>query len=153
MQLQFCIHHQAHTLYGLIMYGCVIGAWDFHPTLRAEPEDKGGYCKPWIPDYHAVIFSNPIGLSRNIWTPETHGPPSPNISKYLDPLWNIWTAFTIETGKYIQVVHNGADHWLVVTNTGVSRDGVVRVYDSLYKYLTTSTELQIEYFPSHPSIL
>ena len=50
---------------------------------------------------------------------------------------------TIETGKYIQVVHNGADHWLVVTNIGVPRDGVVRVYDSLYKCLTTSTELQI----------
>ena len=28
-------------------------------------------------------------------------------------------SFTIETGKYIQVVHNGADHWLVVTNIGV----------------------------------
>ena len=50
-------------------------------------------------------------------------------------------SFTIETGKYIQVVHNGADHWLVVTNIGVPRDGVVRVYDSLYKCLTTSTEL------------
>ena len=52
-------------------------------------------------------------------------------------------SFTTETGKYIQVVHNGADHWLVVTNIGVPRDGVVRVYDSLYKCLTTSTELQI----------
>ena len=53
-------------------------------------------------------------------------------------------SFTIETGKYIQVVHNEADHWLVVTNIGVHRDGVVRVYDSLYKCLTTSTlELQI----------
>ena len=52
-------------------------------------------------------------------------------------------SFTIETGKYIEVVHNGADHWLVVANIGVPRDGVVRVYDSLYKCLTTSTELQI----------
>ena len=51
--------------------------------------------------------------------------------------------FAIETGKYIQVVHNGADHWLVVTNIWVPRDGVVRVYYSLYKHLTTSTELQI----------
>ena len=40
-------------------------------------------------------------------------------------------------------MHNGADHWLVVTNIGVPRDGVVRVYDSLCKCLTTSTELQI----------
>ena len=52
-------------------------------------------------------------------------------------------SLTIETGKCIQVVHNGADHWLVVTNIGVPRDGVVTVYDSLYKCLTTSTELQI----------
>ena len=36
-----------------------------HLTLRAEPEDKGDYCKPYIPDYHAlcVIFSNLIGPS------------------------------------------------------------------------------------------
>ena len=40
-------------------------------------------------------------------------------------------------------MHNGADHWLVVTNIGVPRGGVVLVYDSLYKCLTTSTELQI----------
>ena len=26
---------------------------------------------------------------------------------------------TMETGKFIQVVRNGADHWLVVTNIGV----------------------------------
>ena len=31
----------------------------------------------------------------------------------------------------------------MVTNIGVPRDGVVRVYDSLYNCLTTSTELQI----------
>ena len=49
----------------------------------------------------------------------------------------------VHNRKCIQVVHNGADHWLVVTNIGVPRDGVVRVYDSLYKCLTTSTELQI----------
>ena len=58
-------------------------------------------------------------------------------------------SFTIETGKYIQVVHNGADHWLVVTNIGVPRDGVVPVYDSLHKCLITSTELQIGAFQNY----
>ena len=66
----------------------------------------------------------PVQIFQNIWTP-----------------LNIWTT-CIETWGYI---HNGADHWLVVTNIGVSisRDGVVWVYDSLYNCLTTSTELQI----------
>ena len=34
-----------------------------YPAPRAKLEDKGGYCKPYIPDYHAlcVIFSNLIG--------------------------------------------------------------------------------------------
>ena len=52
-------------------------------------------------------------------------------------------SFTIETGEFIQILHNGADHWLVVSNIGVSRGSVVRVYNSKYQYLTTSTELQL----------
>ena len=52
-------------------------------------------------------------------------------------------SFMIEAGEFIQILHNGVDHWVVVSNIGVSRGSVVRVYDSKYQYLTTTTELQL----------
>ena len=75
MQLQFCIQHQAHTLYGLIMYGCVTGAWDFHPTLRAEPEDIANH------EFQTTMLSySPTQLVCH----EIFGPPL----KYLDRVHN-----------------------------------------------------------------
>ena len=44
----------------------------------------------------------------------------------------------------IQILHNGADHWLVASNIGLCETNQVQIYDSMYRWqLTTTTQLQI----------
>ena len=52
-------------------------------------------------------------------------------------------SFDVEGGEFIQILHNGYDHWLTVSTVGVAESAVVRVYDSLYPHLTTKTQQQI----------
>ena len=51
--------------------------------------------------------------------------------------------FRIESGKFVQVMHNGFGHWLTVTNIGADSDSEVMVYDSLYPSIGTFVQKQI----------
>ena len=52
-------------------------------------------------------------------------------------------SFSIERGQCIQILHNGADHWLVASNVGLCETNQVRIYDSMYRRLTTAMQQQI----------
>ena len=39
---------------------------------------------------------------------------------------------TIEQGEFVQILHDGHGHWLMVSTIGVKNDGEVHVYDSMY---------------------
>ena len=76
-------------------------------TFRAHHLCTFNVAATFFQDHPYIWGTTMIDLSRNIWTPEIYEPPHPNISnisKYLDPLWNIWTVCVVS------VVHV----WLIV---------------------------------------
>lgn len=51
--------------------------------------------------------------------------------------------YSIETGEFIQILHNGSDHhWLVITTIG-SKHPEVLVYDSLFPTAAENVKAQI----------
>ena len=50
--------------------------------------------------------------------------------------------YAIESGIFIQILHNGNQHWLVVTTIGTHHPEVF-VYDSLYRTVSQDTKNQI----------
>ena len=50
--------------------------------------------------------------------------------------------FEVEAGEFVQIVHNGKNHWLLVSTLGVEHP-TVRVYDSMYNSLGSHTQNQI----------
>ena len=52
-------------------------------------------------------------------------------------------AFDIERGEFIQIIHDGHGHWLMISTIGVKNDGEVHVYDSMYPSVGSYTKKQI----------
>ena len=51
--------------------------------------------------------------------------------------------FDIQTGEFLQVLHDGAGHWLVISTIGVKHPAEVYVYDSMYSSASPSLQMQI----------
>ena len=51
--------------------------------------------------------------------------------------------FDIERGEFVQILHDGHGHWLMVSTIGVKNDGEVHVYDSMYPSVGSYTKKQI----------
>ncbi len=51
-------------------------------------------------------------------------------------------AYKIQQSEFMQLLHTGSSHWLLVTNIGAKEDQVL-FYDSLYSSIGTNTKLQI----------
>ena len=52
-------------------------------------------------------------------------------------------AFDIQTGEFVQVLHDGTDHWLLISTIGVTHPAEVYVYDSMYSSASSSLQMQI----------
>ena len=52
--------------------------------------------------------------------------------------------FQIETSEFVQILHNGHDHWITISTFG-AEEGDVFVYDSLYCSVSSSVKAQIAY--------
>lgn len=50
--------------------------------------------------------------------------------------------FDVETSEFIQILHNGHDHWLTISTIG-AKEGEVFIYDSLYCSVSPSVKAQI----------
>ena len=50
--------------------------------------------------------------------------------------------YIVETEEFIQILHNGSDHWLVITTIGTKHPEVL-VYDSLYATVGDNVKSQI----------
>ena len=50
--------------------------------------------------------------------------------------------FEVEAGEFVQIVHNGKNHWLLVSTIGVEHP-TVWVYDSMHNSLGSHTHNQI----------
>ena len=60
-----------------------------------------------------------------------------------DPCYGQCMVFKVVASGFVQILHNGKNHWLTVTNIGVQGAAEVLVYDSLYTSINTSVQTQI----------
>ena len=54
-------------------------------------------------------------------------------------------SFKVQPSEFVQILHNGQNHWLMVSAIGCS-PGEIEVYDSASTNLTTSLKSQIASF-------
>ena len=61
---------------------------------------------------------------------------------FQDPCCGLAYAFQIMSDEFIQVLHNGYDHWLTISTIGAATDEVF-VFDSMYASVSTKVKHQI----------
>ena len=61
---------------------------------------------------------------------------------FQDPCCGLTYAFEIMSDEFIQVLHNGHDHWLTISTIGAAKDEVF-VFDSMYASVSTKVKHQI----------
>ena len=47
------------------------------------------------------------------------------------------------TGKFVQILHTGAQHWICISNIYCNQINAIKIYDSLYSGVNTFTKKQI----------
>ena len=61
---------------------------------------------------------------------------------FQDPCCGLAYAFEIMSDEFIQVLHNGYDHWLTISTVEAAKDEVF-VFDSTYASVSTKVKCQI----------
>lgn len=91
------------------------------PELLLTMSDKGILEKPdeWLND--RLIYGGMSLLKKQF----------PHISGCSDPVMVGALRCSFQGKTFVQVVHNGTDHWMTATNIDC-RSGVVRLYDSFH---------------------
>ena len=75
-----------------------------------------------------ILTDNAINIAQNILHNQY-----PLIAGLEDTVLGTCFNFSIVRGEFVQVLHDGALHWVCVSNVGCKEDGCVNVYDSLNK--------------------
>ena len=50
--------------------------------------------------------------------------------------------FDVETGEFVQILHNGHGHWHVISTIGVKHP-TVNIFDSMYSHCSNHSKVQI----------
>ena len=59
--------------------------------------------------------------------------------------------YTVETEEFIQILHNGSDHWLAITTIGTKHQEVI-VYNSLYSTVSDNIKPKLQVFSAHKNV-
>ena len=81
----------------------------------------------WLTDKHILKASNVLKKDY------------PNVDGLQDTLLQQNFSWDIPTSEFVQVLHVNGNHWITISNIGVS-DNSVNVYDSLYNGITQTTK-------------
>ena len=84
-----------------------------------------------------MLTDEPINLAQNLLHMQT-----PHCEGLEDTVLGPALQFTVHGGEFVQILHTGSYHWIMVTNIGC-RKGHIKYMDSLYSYITPSIEKQI----------
>ena len=73
-----------------------------------------------------------------------------NLGGFQDTFHGIYCGYEIETSAFVQIVHNGTNHWLTISTIG-AKEAEVFIYDSLYCSVSNAVKNQIAALLSTPS--
>ena len=112
-------------------------------------EDNRSNPPPWIAELHLTSLDKEILLSTAAWLHDDIINASQMLLKKSNPAMTglqdvslgLTLNFTVESHKFLQILHIGRGHWLVVSTVGVEHPEV-QVFDSLYSSLSTSVKTQ-----------
>ena len=113
-------------------------------------EDNRSNPPPWIAELHLTSLDKEILLSTAAWLNDDIINASQTLLKKANPVMtglqdvslDLTLNFTVESHEFIQILHNGRGHWLVVSTVGVEHPEV-QVFDSLYSSSSTSVKTQV----------
>ena len=105
--------------------------------------------KPWISKLNLNLQEKRILMSPTGWLNDSIIDAAQKLLKIANTAipglqMNYRThSFDIQTGEFVQVLHNGNDHWVTISTIGVESSAVVKVYDSLYSYASEELKMHI----------
>ncbi len=67
---------------------------------------------------------------------------------FQDPVLSQRLSFDIETSGFVQILHNGHNHWLLASTIGCA-PGCVSIYDSLYSNCSAHVQENLACLPKH----
>ena len=118
--------------------------------------------KQWIPQLHLNYYDKKVLTSPKGWLNDQLIDGAQKLlimaNSAIPGLQEICRAricdFDIQTGEFLQVLHDGSDHWLTVSNVGIKSPAIVKVYDSKYTSASPDLKMQIASLlhTEHPEI-
>ena len=105
-------------------------------------EDKHVDPIPWVPSLGLNQDDHKLLLQKGAWLNDRIVNASqrllkqdfPHIGSLQKTLLGQSLSFSVESAEFAQVLHNGVNHWLCVTNIGCAKGEVV-ILNSLYSML------------------
>lgn len=129
---------------------------------KKKKKRKAKSSKSWIPELGLHYRDKNILLSSTSWLPDTIinavqrllKNEYPAVCGLQDVARGLNMSFDIERGEFVQILHNGVNHWLTISTIGVQHPDV-EVYDSKYRVISTNVKEQIAslLFTNEPEIV
>ena len=120
-------------------------------------KSKASWPKSWLSHLNVSLVDKETLTSHDAWLSDAIINAAQTLLKsdnpFLSGLQNVNLGLTgsyaVETGEFIQILHNGCDHCNVISTIGVKHP-IVNIFDSLYYSCTIHTKLQIAGLLSSP---
>lgn len=103
----------------------------------------------WIPELGLSTYDRDVLLSNGWLTDSIVNAAqtllrksNPIISGLQDVTLGLTMSFEVEPGEFVQILHNGAGHWITISTVGTNHPGV-QVFDSLYTTCPLECKAQI----------
>ena len=116
-------------------------------------EPKSANQTPWLPELGLSTSDRDVLHSPIGWLNDSLINAAQRLLKEVNPAMpglqdvtlGLTLNFCVEPHEFIQILHTGRGHWLVVSTIGVQHP-VVQVFDSLYTTVSTTLKKQIATF-------
>ena len=112
--------------------------------------NKDWWPKSWLPDLHLTEADRTRLTSPNAWLSDSIINAAQALLKTANPsmcgLQNVnlgqSNSYDVQRGEFVQIIHNGKDHWQVISTVGIKHPSV-NVFDSLYCFCSDHSKVQI----------
>ena len=105
---------------------------------------------PWLPSIGLSQIERDILISQSRWLNDRIvnaaqlliKKANPGISGLQDVTCGLVLSFEVQSGEFIQILHNGLDHWILISTIGLIHPEVA-VFDSLYPTVNANVKMQV----------
>lgn len=109
--------------------------------ISSDEDEDDASSKSWlhIGKYHLKSDEKAIMLSKDMWLNDVIINAAqhlitkkyPHVGGFQDTILQRNLSFTVQNGEFVQILNKGGNHWVTITNIGVTDMSTIRIYDSL----------------------